>query len=432
MKKKIFILVLGGVSPFLLHAQLGSLINKAKNKIKDRVDRKVDNAMEKGLDKAEGKGSTATGGTETAANDQGKADKAKTTVVSYSKYDFVPGEKIIYSDDMAQDNLGELPVNWNTRGKGEVVTLDKFPGKWLRLFPGNTYLTGNDKAFGENYTVEFDVLMDGTIPKGTRFLPGFKFGLFASGTRKVTDNGLFTESVYLDKNLLKVSAKPNADAISKIELMTREQGKNTFASDDQVFATYSNSFYKVAHYAIQVQKQRFRFWVNEQKVFDVPRAVNLTVPLNDLFFSVDEYWFYNDDNYGLYISNIKVAAGVADSRHKLIDEGKFSTTGILFDLQSAVVRPESHGVINEIAGLLKETADLKIKIVGHTSSDGNAAANLELSKQRAAAVKEILVKEYRIDAARIETEGKGQSQPVADNKTKEGKAQNRRVEFIKL
>jgi outer membrane protein OmpA-like peptidoglycan-associated protein len=74
---------------------------------------------------------------------------------------------------------------------------------------------------------------------------------------------------------------------------------------------------------------------------------------------------------------------------------------------------------------------VKIKIIGHTSSDGDDAANMELSKQRASAVKEYLVKEFSIDAARIETEGKGETKPVGDNKTKEGKAQNRRVEFVK-
>jgi outer membrane protein OmpA-like peptidoglycan-associated protein len=132
-----------------------------------------------------------------------------------------------------------------------------------------------------------------------------------------------------------------------------------------------------------------------------------------------------------YISNIKVATGKPDTRHKLIEEGKFSTTGILFDNASAVIKSESAGVLKEIGTTLAENASVKIKIIGHTSSDGDDAANMELSKQRASAVKEYLVKEFSIDAARIETEGKGETKPVGDNKTKEGKAQNRRVEFVK-
>jgi outer membrane protein OmpA-like peptidoglycan-associated protein len=141
---------------------------------------------------------------------------------------------------------------------------------------------------------------------------------------------------------------------------------------------------------------------------------------------------YKDDEVGFYVSNIKVATGVADTRHKLIEEGKFSTTGILFDPQSAAIKQESYGVIKDIAGVLKENTTVNVKVVGHTSSDGDDAANLELSKQRSASVKDLLVKEYGLEEARIKTEGKGETQPVADNKTKEGKAQNRRVEFIKL
>ena len=120
------------------------------------------------------------------------------------------------------------------------------------------------------------------------------------------------------------------------------------------------------------------------------------------------------------------------SRRNCPEEGKFSTTGILFDFQSAVIRPESYAVIKDIAGVLKDNASVKVKVLGHTSSDGDDNANLELSRKRATAVREMLVNEFNIDASRIETEGKGETQPVADNKTREGKALNRRVEFIKL
>jgi outer membrane protein OmpA-like peptidoglycan-associated protein len=89
-------------------------------------------------------------------------------------------------------------------------------------------------------------------------------------------------------------------------------------------------------------------------------------------------------------------------------------------------------VIKEIATVLKENATVKIKVIGHTSSDGDDAANMELSKKRAAAVKELMIKEHGLDESRIVSEGKGETQPVGDNKTKEGKAQNRRVEFVRL
>jgi len=93
---------------------------------------------------------------------------------------------------------------------------------------------------------------------------------------------------------------------------------------------------------------------------------------------------------------------------------------------------ESYGILKEIAGLLEESPSTRVKIIGHTDTDGNEMSNLLLSQQRAAAVKAALVNALGIKPERLETDGKGQTKPIADNKTKEGKAQNRRVEFIKL
>ena len=107
------------------------------------------------------------------------------------------------------------------------------------------------------------------------------------------------------------------------------------------------------------------------------------------------------------------------------------TTGILFDVNKDVVKPESYGTLKSIANVLSENADIKVKIVGHTDSDGDDNSNLELSKRRAAAVKNSLVKDFNIDESRMETEGKGESQPADKNNSVTGKANNRRVEFIK-
>ena len=132
------------------------------------------------------------------------------------------------------------------------------------------------------------------------------------------------------------------------------------------------------------------------------------------------------------VANVRYAVGAPDTRSKLITEGKFSTTGILFDVNSDKIKPESYGVLKELGTVLKENATVKVRIIGHTDSDGEDAKNLDLSKRRAASVKNALQSEFGIDAARMEADGKGESQPVAPNTTSEGKANNRRVEFIKL
>jgi OOP family OmpA-OmpF porin len=82
--------------------------------------------------------------------------------------------------------------------------------------------------------------------------------------------------------------------------------------------------------------------------------------------------------------------------------------------------------------VLNDNPTVRVKIVGHTDSDGNEKSNLDLSKRRAASIKNSLTSEFGIDPSRMETDGKGQTQPISDNNTTEGKANNRRVEFIKL
>lgn len=415
--------------PSVADAQLGGFVNKVKNKVNQRIDNKVDKAIDKTLDDVEGKpttsGSSTSGGG--SSSPEAETKEEKTSIKSYSKFDFVPGEKILYTEDFAQDVIGELPVNWNSSGKGEVMTIDGKEGKWLRAFQGSTYLSGNKKSFGENYTIEFDMIFY-FQPKAPGYvLPNIKFGLFSSGDKDNTENEFLGDRK--SDNGIDVEMSPGSNAGARLHSYQDHRG--TFNSDRVPLGDYGQQFNKPLHYSIHVQKQRFRMWINETKVFDIPRAVNTRDTLNQIYFDMDGS-NYKDEEIGAFITNIKIATGAPDTRHKLIEEGKFSTTGILFDFQSAVIKQESYGVIKEIANVLKENPTVKIKVVGHTSSDGDDAANMELSKKRAAAVKELLQKEYAIDAARLETEGKGETQPVSDNKTKEGKAQNRRVEFIKL
>lgn len=102
---------------------------------------------------------------------------------------------------------------------------------------------------------------------------------------------------------------------------------------------------------------------------------------------------------------------------------------IQFDYNSAVIKPESHSLLDEIAELIKENPSItKVEIIGHTSSEGKASHNLKLSKDRAASVMTYL-SEHGIEAERLSSTGKGPNEPIADNDTEEGKEANRRVEF---
>ncbi|MEI9809907.1 MAG: hypothetical protein WDO16_19695 [Bacteroidota bacterium] len=179
MTKRLFIIALLLTGSYISQAQFNGILNKVKNKAKDRADKKVDNEIDKTLDKAEGK-NTQPSATNAPVTTEPTAKPAEedNTIKSYSKFDFIPGDSILYAEDFQQDAIGELPTNWNTSGTGEVTTLDKVPGQWLRMHKPFVYLSGNKKDFGENFTVEFDIILQ--LKSNGWMYPEIEFGLFAA------------------------------------------------------------------------------------------------------------------------------------------------------------------------------------------------------------------------------------------------------------
>jgi outer membrane protein OmpA-like peptidoglycan-associated protein len=125
----------------------------------------------------------------------------------------------------------------------------------------------------------------------------------------------------------------------------------------------------------------------------------------------------------------KTARVSKELEQKLENKEKVQVYGIYFDFASAKIKPESKPTLDEIAGVMKAHPDWKLNVDGHTDNVGTDPGNLELSKQRAAAVKDVLVAEYHIGAERLDTNGFGASRPVEANSTMEGRARNRRVEL---
>jgi len=429
MKSKLIIAALVIMLPYFADAQLKGLMNKVKNKVDQRIDTKVDKQIDKSLDEVEGKNDKDVASTgNSSANTATETKTEEPELKSFSKYDFVPGDSILYYENYDKETIAELPVGWNTSGSGEVVTLDKVEGKWLRLHKQFIYLTNNTKEFGENYTVEFDFILQ--LKNNGWMFPEFNFGLFSTNKEPNTNNSFLKDN--RKYAAVFTSVHPGMFKSSSVKLNSYLDNKGYFTGDLKSIGKLEESFTGIpVHVAIQVQKERYRMWINEEKLFDAPKATPPGYAMNQLKFDVG-FTNYAEEQYGVFISNIKVATGKPDARHKLVEEGKFSTTGILFDVNSDKIKPTSYGVVKEIADVLQQNSGIKIKIIGHTDSDGSDASNLELSTKRSAAVKDMLVNEFGIDASRLETDGKGETQPVTDNKTKEGKAANRRVEFVKL
>lgn len=330
---------------------------------------------------------------------------------SSTQYDFVPGDNVILFDDFSQDAVGDFPALWTTNSAGEINSISIAPGNWFNLnsTDGN-YFYLNDIEFPKNFIIEFDIVPK---TKGGRIAAGLL--LYGESKRKEMDN----------------NPQPgNGGIMISIEkgywntwgYKSGESEKITGRSDVKPVIAE-----KVNHVIIWVQGRRLRIYHQEAKVLDMPTNLYADVKLSRLCFRLSR-----GASSGSYISNLRITDAAPDMRSKLITEGKLVSYGIYFDVNKDVVKSESYGTIKEVAKVLTDNPTVKIKIVGHTDSDGDDKSNLDLSKRRSAAVKNVLVKEFSIDAARIETDGKGEGEPVAKNDSVVNKALNRRVEFIKL
>ena len=266
----------------------------------------------------------------------------------------------------------------------------------------------------ENYTIEFDIV---PIKGEEGGMAGYSFRLIQSINAKSFDPGAVPGKAGL---LFYVEYYGRSGYRSYINDSEGDGLGLDGVKDNNALFQKENQKY---HISVWVQKSRVRIYQNETKLFDLPKAF----PVQSV--KMDRIRF--EDGAAL-VSNIRIAVGTPDMRSKLLTEGKLVTRGILFDVNSDKIKPESYGTLKEIAKVLQDNVDLKVKIVGHTDSDGSEESNLDLSKRRAISVKSSLNTEFGIDGARMETDGKGESEPATDNTTPEGKANNRRVEFIKL
>ncbi len=359
---------------------------------------------------------------ETAAEEKrAESSKGSKMAMAYSRYDFIPGEKTLLYDNFEQDVIGEFPLKWFTNGSGEIVTLDGQSGKWLQFNSG--LVLSPVVKLPENFTMEYDLFLN-LSENSTRVLPGFSFQVFDRGEK----NKRLQDYQYSLKNIMYIQTSFSSDK-AVIQLDSRENAKQKMKSDKVFLDGFQSNYGSVVHIALSVQKERLRLWYNAIKVLDLPTAVAAPANFNQFLFGGAKT---AEGKPGFYISNLKVAAGIPDMRAKLLDQDRFVTNGILFDSNSDKIKPESFGLIKEIATAIKESTGMKLKIIGHTDSDGGAEANLLLSKKRAEAVKNTLTEMFGIEGGQIITDGKGAAEPIGSNTTASGKAENRRVEFVKL
>lgn len=330
---------------------------------------------------------------------------------SFSNYDFVPGDKIILFEDFSSDAIGDFPALWTSNGSGEVKSLNLYPGNWLHMLAADTrYQFQKALNLPDNFIFEFDVV---PVRQPESEEASFEIFFFNSDEDNVIDE-LFPGAGGFKLTCSEYSWKA----------LGYDDGADNLSEGETDLSPLQNE--NLNHVIIWVQKRRLRIYHLGQKVLDLPTLIYPGQKLNRIQYSLNGCGGFP------YISNLRFTSAAPDIRSKLLTEGKLVTYGIYFDSGKDQVKPESYGALSDIAKVLKENPVVRIMITGHTDSDGEDATNLDLSKRRAASIKKELTNSFGIDAARMETNGKGESEPVAPNSTSAGKAQNRRVEFIKL
>jgi outer membrane protein OmpA-like peptidoglycan-associated protein len=316
-------------------------------------------------------------------------------------------------EDFEEDAVGDFPARWNTDGTGEVVTFGTSNDKWFQMKSGSDYVPDLPRELPEEYTIEFD--------------------LAARGIDNKTSSSALVEIILDDNNSFRPG--PNL-AWVRIPFCQYHpigfQIKNVVDRKVIITNTVQGDIRQLVlnqpHVSIAVNKTRFRLWINEKKYVDIPRLIP---PGNTVKYLKLRPYGFKDGKEDVYIRNLKIAEGGLDLRNQLLKEGMVSTNGILFDVNSANIKPESYGVIRQIALALEES-DMNLNIIGHTDSDGSDGANLDLSQRRAESVKTALVDDFGIATNRLTVEGKGEAQPITENNSPEEKAANRRVEFVSL
>ena len=140
---------------------------------------------------------------------------------------------------------------------------------------------------------------------------------------------------------------------------------------------------------------------------------------------------YHDGEYRIEVTSVtfEVPHPVNLVEKQLTEQKRAVTYGIYFDFNKDTIKPESEPVLKQIVQAMTDNAGWKLTVSGHTDNIGGDAYNLDLSKRRAAAVKQALVTHYHIAPDRLSTDGFGASSPVDTNDTLEGRARNRRVEL---
>ena len=331
------------------------------------------------------------------------------TLNAYDNYDFVPGEKIIFAEDFSDDQKGEFPAHWHLcYGQGVVTDFD---GK--KVFALTEAEQGDQAVVIEprmkkksgylpaNFTVEFDMY----VPRAADaddFISNHWAGLNFYGTdepiNSYSDLSVSPASLDFYTSLIYDGSKQIPDGLNN-----------------------ENFVNKWHHVAIAYKNKQMKIYLDQNRLYVVSEVKD--AGLNKFGIRVTGK---------CVVTNIRIAEGGGmNMLGQKFTDTKIVTHGINFDVDKSTIKPESMGTLNMIVQIMKDNPDLRFDVQGFTDNSGNPAHNLSLSDDRANAVKAQLIS-MGVSASRLTAKGYGETKPIGDNNTPDGKANNRRVEFVKI
>ncbi|MCQ2146653.1 MAG: OmpA family protein [Bacteroidales bacterium] len=366
---------------------LKSLGERAKNAVENSVGNKIENAVDKAVNGKKGKESKS----------EAPAAPASQDPTAATAQDFVRGGVVLFQDDFSKDPVGEYPAKWEVlNGSVDVYTVGQ--QKCAKVGNGSMrpFIDPQpDKYLSDEWTLEFDYYA--------------KYDSDREGD--MTLKFLMEDESQEDKSIRIVFREDDIYTVGDFNSPADNSGNRSW---NKIQVSYNKGAFKVYRNGVRV--------INRNRV---PQYT--------------QFHIWGEDN--TYVTNVLLCLGTKEKYEQAATEisavekameetGKFVTNNILFETGKADLKTESMIEIMKVADYMKKNPSVRFEVQGHCDNQGSDKVNDPLSQSRAEAIVKALVG-LGVDEWNLKAVGKGSHEPVADNKTEEGRAQNRRVEFIK-
>ena len=391
-------------------------VEKVKQKIENKVERETDEAMDDVLDGK--KSDKKSKSNKNVDFDEEAVEEGDNATAQHQKSDFKRGEQILFTDDFADEQVGEFPSKWDVVDEGNAETAIINGKKYLNFSTNRNnvqpLMKNMDKYLPDVFTLEWDVYLSkqGDLGQSEIELLTYK------GNSRV---GLISFTVR--------SWNPDCWGYATFKKGNADNDVHNDFNWDAIKGIVKLGQWN--HFAVSFNKRAIKFYINDVRIVSQP---NVAAP--DRF----HFWCGGDYKYRGF-TNLVLAAGAVDLYERqttdlsavekaIAETGKFVTNNILFDTGKATLKQESMIEIMKVADYMKKNPTARFEVQGHTDNQGSDKINDPLSQQRAEAIVKAL-EGLGVDGFNLKAVGKGSHEPVTDNATEAGRAQNRRVEFIK-